>query len=45
MLVITTMNVEGYKVVEYKGLVRGLIVRSPTIFQGFMSSIKKYCGW
>jgi uncharacterized protein YbjQ (UPF0145 family) len=44
MLVTTTMTVEGYRVVEYKGLVQGLIVRSPTILQGFFSRIKSIFG-
>lgn len=44
MLVTTTMHVEGYQVMEYKGLVRGLTVRSPTIMQGFFSSIKSIFG-
>ena len=44
MLVTTTMNIEGFRVMEYKGLVRGLIVRSPTILQGFFSSLKSIFG-
>lgn len=44
MLVTTTMTVEGYKVLEYRGVVRGLIVRSPTIMQGLMGSLKNIIG-
>jgi uncharacterized protein YbjQ (UPF0145 family) len=44
MLVTTTMNLEGYRVVEYKGIVRGILVRSPTIVQGFLSSLKNIFG-
>ncbi len=44
MLVTTTMNVEGYQIVEYRGLVRGIIVRSPTILQGFMGGLKNIIG-
>lgn len=44
MLVTTTFTVDGYKVIEYKGVVRGLIVRSPTILQGLFSSIKSIFG-
>jgi uncharacterized protein YbjQ (UPF0145 family) len=39
MLVTTTYAVEGYRIVEYKGIVRGIIVRSPTIAQGFVGGI------
>lgn len=42
--VTTTMNIDGYKVKEYKGIVRGLIVRSPTIAQGFFGSLKSVIG-
>ena len=44
MLVTTTMNVEGYRITEYKGIVRGLIVRSPTLVQGFLGSVKNILG-
>jgi uncharacterized protein YbjQ (UPF0145 family) len=44
MLVTTTMNIEGYKVIEYKGVVRGLIVRSPTILQGLLGGFKNVIG-
>ena len=44
MLVTTTMNVEGYQIVEYRSLVRGIIVRSPTILQGFMGGLKNIVG-
>ena len=29
--VTTTFSFEGYRIKEYKGVVRGIIVRSPTI--------------
>src|SRR5207249_11783755 len=29
----TTFSIEGYRITEYKGLVRGIVVRSPTIGQ------------
>jgi uncharacterized protein YbjQ (UPF0145 family) len=35
MMVTTTFSFEGYRIREYKGVVRGIIVRSPTIAQGF----------
>ena len=44
MLVTTTMDVNGYQVVQYCGVVRGLIVRSPTIMQGFMGGLKNLIG-
>jgi uncharacterized protein YbjQ (UPF0145 family) len=44
MLVTTTMSVEGYRITEYKGIVRGILVRSPTIVQGFLGSLKNILG-
>lgn len=44
MLVTTTMSFEGYRIVEYRGVVRGIIVRSPTIMQGLMGSLKNIIG-
>lgn len=42
--VTTTFTIEGYKIVAYKGIVRGIIVRSPTIRQGFMGGLKSIVG-
>lgn len=44
MIVTTTMDVEGFRIVEYRGIVRGIIVRSPTIMQGFMGGLKNIIG-
>lgn len=44
MLVTTTFDIEGYRIIEYKGIVRGIIVRSPTIMQGFWSNLKSIIG-
>lgn len=44
MIVTTTMDVQGFRIVEYRGVVRGLIVRSPTIMQGFMGGLKNMVG-
>lgn len=44
MLVTTTMDVEGHVVLEYRGLVRGIIVRSPTIVQGLVGGLKNLIG-
>ena len=44
MIVTTTFTVEGYSIVEYKGIVRGIIVRAPTIAQGFLGGLKNIIG-
>src|SRR2546423_8337557 len=40
----TTFSIEGYRIAEYKGLVRGIVVRSPTIGQGFLGGLKQIIG-
>ncbi len=42
--VTTTFSIEGYRVREYKGIVRGIIVRAPTIKQGFFGGLKSIIG-
>src|SRR5438045_8880225 len=44
LLTTTTFSIEGYRITEYKGLVRGIIVRSPTIGQGFFGGLKRIVG-
>lgn len=44
MIITTTMDVEGCRILEYRGIVRGIIVRSPTIMQGFMGGLKNLIG-
>jgi uncharacterized protein YbjQ (UPF0145 family) len=44
IVVTTTNDVEGYRVTRYLGLVRGVIVRSPSIGQGFVGAIKSIGG-
>jgi uncharacterized protein YbjQ (UPF0145 family) len=44
MMVTTTFSFEGYKIKEYLGLVRGIIVRAPTIAQGIMGGLKNIIG-
>ena len=44
VLVTTTDSVPGFRVVEYKGIVRGDVVFGPTILQSFKSSIKSIIG-
>ncbi|HEY2825414.1 MAG TPA: YbjQ family protein [Gemmatimonadales bacterium] len=42
--VTTTFTIEGYKITQYKGLVRGIVVRSPTIMQGVFGGLKSIIG-
>ena len=44
MLVTTTFDFQGYEIVEYKGVVRGIIVRAPTIAQGIIGGLKNIIG-
>lgn len=44
MQVTTTFTIEGKQIVEYKGLVRGIIVRAPTITQGILGGLKNIIG-
>ena len=44
IVVTTTFSVEGYRVVEYRGLVRGITVRAPTIAQGIVGGLKSMIG-
>ncbi|MBZ0188348.1 MAG: heavy metal-binding domain-containing protein [Candidatus Obscuribacterales bacterium] len=44
MIVTSTMNVDGYTVKEYKGIVRGVAVYSPTIMQSFKAGFKQIIG-
>lgn len=44
MFVTTTFTIEGYEIVEYKGLVRGITVRAPTIAQGLLGGLKNIVG-
>src|SRR5437763_3963620 len=42
--VTTTFTIEGYRIKQYMGVVRGLIVRAPTIPQGIMGGLKSIVG-
>ncbi|NNN05003.1 MAG: YbjQ family protein [Elusimicrobia bacterium] len=42
--VTTTFAIEGYRVREYKGVVRGIVVRAPTITQGILGGLKSIIG-
>lgn len=44
MLVSTAFDIPGYRVTSHKGLVRGIIVRSPTIAQGILGGLKSIIG-
>ena len=44
LFITTTFNIEGYRITEYKGLVRGIIVRAPTIAQGIVGGLKNLIG-
>jgi len=44
MFVSTTFTIEGHQIVDYKGLVRGITVRSPTISQGILGGLKNIIG-
>jgi uncharacterized protein YbjQ (UPF0145 family) len=42
--VTTTFTIEGYRIARYLGVVRGLIVRAPTISQGILGGLKSIIG-
>lgn len=44
MVVTTTFTIEGYRITQYLGIVRGIIVRAPTIKQGFLGGLKSIVG-
>jgi len=44
MFVTTTFTIEWHDIVEYLGVVRGIIVRSPTIMQGIVGGLKNLIG-
>jgi uncharacterized protein YbjQ (UPF0145 family) len=44
MQVTTTFTIDGFRIKEYKGIVRGIIVRSPTIAQGIVGGLKNIVG-
>ncbi len=44
-IIVTTGNdVAGHHITEYLGIVRGIVVRSPTIGQGFLGGLKSIVG-
>ena len=44
MAVTTTFTIEGYRIRTYLGVVRGIIVRAPTISQGILGGLKSIVG-
>jgi uncharacterized protein YbjQ (UPF0145 family) len=40
----TTFTIEGHRVRQYLGVVRGIVVRSPTISQGILGGLKNIIG-
>lgn len=42
--VTTTFTIEGYRIKTYLGVVRGIIVRAPTISQGILGGLKSIIG-
>ena len=44
MIVTTTNEVAGCQVIAYLGVVRGIVVRSPNIAQGFLGSLQTIVG-
>jgi len=44
MLVTTTHNVEGRKVIEYKGLVAGEAIMGANVFRDFFASVRDIVG-
>jgi uncharacterized protein YbjQ (UPF0145 family) len=45
MMIVTTGNsVEGHAIASYIGIVRGIVVRSPTIAQGFLGGLQRIAG-
>lgn len=44
MIVTTGNEVVGHSITSYLGIVRGIVVRSPSITQGFFGSLKQIVG-
>ena len=44
MIVTTGNDVAGHSVASYIGIVRGIVVRSPSIAQGFLGGLKQMVG-
>ena len=44
MAVTTTFTIEGHRITNYLGVVRGITVRAPTITQGIVGGLKSIVG-
>ena len=44
MQVTTTFSIDGYRIKAYKGIVRGILVRAPTITQGILGGLSNIIG-
>ncbi len=44
VLATTTPSIDGYRVKEYKGIVRGVMVRQPTVGQGLAANLERIVG-
>lgn len=44
MLVTTGNDLPGYRITEFLGVVRGIVVRSPGIKQGLLGGLKQFVG-
>ena len=44
MIVTTGNDVAGHQIAQYLGVVRGIVVRSPSIAQGFFGGLKSIVG-
>jgi Uncharacterized conserved protein len=44
VIVTTTNEVDGYRIVEYKGVVRGLVVRATSVVAGVTGGLKSMFG-
>jgi len=44
MQITTTFTIDGSRIAQYKGMVRGIVVRAPTIRQGFFGGLKSIIG-
>jgi uncharacterized protein YbjQ (UPF0145 family) len=44
MIVTTGNDVAGHSIANYLGIVRGIVVRSPSITQGFLGGLKQMVG-
>jgi uncharacterized protein YbjQ (UPF0145 family) len=44
MIVTTGNEIAGYRITQYLGVVRGIVVRSPNLAQGFLGGLKQIVG-